>query len=250
MLTYKRFGQGERKVLALHGWLGDERFLDPMRHALDESAFEYAVPAYRGYGSSAAIEGRYTLDELARDLGELVEALGWSRFSILGHSMGGLIGQRLLLDHGDRVEKLVGVAPVPASGAGLDAQTIAMFRAATTDMGVRRAIMDFSTGNRLSSAWLDYATGLTDLARADAMDGYLTVFASSNIADQVHGLELPVMVMAGANEPGDSTATMRATYLHHFPNAELEVLPNVGHCPIDEAPLHVAAVTERFLKRA
>ena len=110
--------------------------------------------------------------------------------------------------------------------------------------------MDFSTGNRLSSAWLDLATEMTGRAKAEAMDGYLTMFTGSDISDKVQGLGLPVMVLAGGNEPGDSAAMLRATYLHHFPNAVLEVLPNVGHCPIDEAPIYVAAVIERFLKAA
>lgn len=248
MLAYERFGKGDRKVLALHGWLGDERLLNPMRHALDETTFDYVVPAYRGYGASAGIEGQYTLDELARDLGELIEHLGWSRFSIIGHSMGGLIGQRILVDYQDRIEKFIGLSPVPASGAPFDEEALALFRSAASDPMARRMIVDFSTGNRLSQTWVEYAAGLTERTRPEAMDGYLTVFTSSDISQQVQGIDVPVKVMVGGNEPGEPADMMEATYLRFFPNAELEVVANVGHCPIDEAPLYIAGAIDRFLK--
>jgi pimeloyl-ACP methyl ester carboxylesterase len=247
MLAYEKFGDGDRKVLALHGWLGDERLLDPMRHALDDVSFEYLVPAYRGYGKSAALSGTYDFDEVVSDICELIDDLGWDRFAVLGHSMGGLVAQKLMLARPGAVEKLVGIAPVPASGAPFDPETLGLFRAAASDLGARRLIMDFSTGNRLSSAWLDLAIRATADAVEAAMDGYLTAFTQTDISAQVQGLELPVKLLVGSHDPGNGEEVMKATYLQHFPSASLEVVPGTGHCPIDEAPIFVAAEIERFL---
>jgi pimeloyl-ACP methyl ester carboxylesterase len=247
MLAYERFGHGDRKVLALHGWLGDERLLEPMRHALDDVTFDFVVPALRGYGASVAQEGSFTLDEIVQDLGELIDRLEWSSFSVVGHSMGGLIMQRLLIERPKQVERMVGIAPVPASGAPFDAETLGLFRAATSDLGARRLIMDFSTGHRLSSTWLDLAVRQTAAASDTAMDGYLTVFTSTDISADVEGLELPVKLLVGSLDPANNEEAMRATFLEHYPNATIEVVPGAGHCPIDEAPVFVAGAIERFL---
>ena len=48
----------------------------------------------------------YTLDDMARDVAGLMDALGVPRAHIVGRSMGGMIGQVMALDHQDLVESL------------------------------------------------------------------------------------------------------------------------------------------------
>ena len=43
----------------------------------------------------------------AGDVFALADALGWSRFVLLGHSMGGMIAQQMLLGAPDRIEALI-----------------------------------------------------------------------------------------------------------------------------------------------
>jgi pimeloyl-ACP methyl ester carboxylesterase len=40
----------------------------------------------------------------------------------------------------------------------------------------------------------------------------------------------------------------RATGLQSYPNAELEIIPNAGHYPIEETPIALATSFERFLR--
>jgi pimeloyl-ACP methyl ester carboxylesterase len=48
----------------------------------------------------------YTLDDMARDVIGMMDALAIDRAHVVGRSMGGMIGQLLALDHGDRVRSL------------------------------------------------------------------------------------------------------------------------------------------------
>ncbi|EQB11805.1 alpha/beta fold hydrolase [Sphingobium lactosutens] len=248
MLAYERFGHGDQKILALHGWMGDEHLLDPMRHALDQSAFEFVVPAYRGYGASAHMRGVYDLDEIVSDLGELIESLGWNEFLVIGHSMGGLIGQRLLALYPDRLIKLACVASVPPSGAQFDDQTFSMFHAAADNLEVRRGLLDFSTGHRLPSAWLDHVISQTASAQPEAMQGYLEMFARSDLTPLVTGIETPILVLAGGKEPMDVETVFKDTFAQAYPNATFEMLAETGHCPIDEAPIYVAGAVQGFFR--
>src|SRR5260221_244306 len=96
-------GEGRRKVLVLHGWVGDHSIWRPTYPFLDEEAFSYAFMDYRGYGLSRTIAGDHSIAEIAMDAVGLADTLGWGHFSVIGHSMGGMAAQRVALDCGSRV---------------------------------------------------------------------------------------------------------------------------------------------------
>ena len=58
----------------------------------------------------------YTLDDMARDVVGLLDALAIDRAHVVGRSMGGMIGQLLALDHADRVRSLTLLISSPGMG--------------------------------------------------------------------------------------------------------------------------------------
>jgi pimeloyl-ACP methyl ester carboxylesterase len=73
---------------------------------LDTAAFTYAFMDYRGYGERRGSDGPYTMAQIAQDALALADGLGWSQFSLLGHSMGGMAIQQVLADASARVQLL------------------------------------------------------------------------------------------------------------------------------------------------
>lgn len=70
------------------------------------------APDLRGYGATSAppggAEGQgFSKREQASDLVELMPALGYERFAVVGHDRGARVAYRLALDHPDTVERLV-----------------------------------------------------------------------------------------------------------------------------------------------
>ena len=241
-------GSGPRKVLCLPGWFGHARGWGAMVQHLDTTAFSYAFMDYRGYGHHKGSGGPYTMAQIAQDALALASQLGWDRFSLVGHSMGGMAIQHVLADAPERVAALVGITPVPASGVPFDEAGWAFFSAAAQDAGTRRAIIDLTTGNRLTGTWLD-AMVSSSLAHSDveAFDAYLTAWAKTSFAERIQGQTLPVLVVAGEHDPALGAETCKATWLQHYPNARLEVMANAGHYPMDETPIALATVVEKFL---
>jgi haloacetate dehalogenase len=72
----------------------------------------------RGYGDSGRPDGgpdhaAYSKRPMALDGVEVMAALGFDRFSVVGHDRGGRVGRRMALDHPDKVAKLAVLDIVP-----------------------------------------------------------------------------------------------------------------------------------------
>ena len=68
----------------------------------------------RGHGDSAwGAEGDYQLEELYRDLRAHVEARGLSRYTLVGHSLGGRVSMLYAHRHQDELERLILVDITP-----------------------------------------------------------------------------------------------------------------------------------------
>jgi len=249
-IGYKTIGHGPRRVLALHGWFGDETTYDAMEMAIDKADFTFVCTAYRGYGASRHLTGSYSMDEIASDTLELADSLGWKTFSLVGHSMGGMAIQRILADAPERVEKLVAVTPVPAGGVPFDADTRALFESAAESIDARRGILNFSSGNRLASCWVEYMTQCSmESADKEAFAAYLFAWADTNFVAEIEGKTLPVKAIVGENDMSLTRDVMAATYGTWYPNCEIEVIANAGHYPMNEVPLYTATTIQEFLKR-
>jgi pimeloyl-ACP methyl ester carboxylesterase len=248
--AYVKVGSGDHRVLAMHGWFGSARGWGHLPDYLNTADFTYVFTDLRGYGSRMGEPGRYTMAEAAADAIELADDLGWDRFSLLGHSMSGVAIQHVLLQAPDRVRRLVGVAPVPASGLPLGESEWALFSGAAASPDKRAAIVSFATGNRLPPAFVAaivrHSLGNSDQA---AFAGYLESWARADIVARVKGAEVPVKVITGEHDPSQPAEFMEQAWLQVYPNSELEVLRGAGHYPMFETPVVLAAAIEEFLGR-
>ncbi|MEU5161101.1 alpha/beta hydrolase [Streptomyces sp. NPDC020875] len=241
-------GSGRHGVIALHGWFSDRSSYLPLFPYLDTGGFTWAAMDQRGYGEARGLPGPYTTERIARDALALAGHLGWDTFSLVGHSMGGKAAQHVLALAPDRVRALVGISPVPASGAGLDDAARRFFASAADDPDARRAIISTTTGDRLPGPWLDHMVRLS-LANSDreAFAAYLPDWAGEDFSPLVRGSSVPALALAGAHDPAISADALRATWLRHYPRGTLDVLPDTGHYAIDETPLALLARIENFL---
>jgi pimeloyl-ACP methyl ester carboxylesterase len=74
--------------------------------------------------------------------------------------------------------------------------------------------------------------------------GYLTMFSRTHFADEVRGQQRPYLIVVADNDPGIDEAAMKRTFLAWHPNAELVLISNCGHYPMQECPPYLATVIE------
>ena len=244
-------GSGDHHVLAVHGWFGSARGWGSLPEFLDRSTYTYAFMDLRGYGARKQVEGEFTMEEAASDAIALADELGWDRFSVIGHSMGGKIAHQILLQAPDRVIKLVGLNPVPANAVLMDEQGWELFSGAPANAGNRAAIIDFTTGSKLTATFINHVVrhSLENSTEA-AFAAYLQAWAKSDFSDKVQaGAGTPVKLIVGVNDPALSAEVMEQTWLVFFPEAEMTILPDAGHYPMFESPVSLATSIEEFLGR-
>lgn len=249
LLPHTLLGDGPHKVIAVHGWFADRSAYDPVLADLDGGAFQYALVDLRGYGEARSAVGSYTTGEAADDVLELADRLGWERFSLVGHSMGGSVAQRVLAAAGHRVRRLVGVSPVPASGLRMPPEQWELFASAAHTPQSRRAIMDFTTGGVRPGAWLDRMVDRSlAVSDAKAFRAWLDSWAGDDFHAEVAGSPVPALAVTGALDPALSADLMRDTWLRAYPQGEVTELPGAGHYAMDEVPLELIRTVEDFLR--
>jgi pimeloyl-ACP methyl ester carboxylesterase len=249
--SHRLLGSGERKVLALHGWFGSAAGWGSLPDHLDTGTYTWAFLDYRGYGGAKERPGEHTMEEISDDALALADELGWDSFDVVGHSMGGMAAQRILLDAPGRVRRVLGISPVPASGVPFDEQSWALFSGAPDSAQNRAAIIDLTTGNRLSRTFIGAVVQRSlDESTIEAFREYLTAWAKTDFAGKLQGNDdTPVKVIVGEHDPALSAEFMRQTWLQTYPNCELEVLSNAGHYAMFETPVALATSVEEYLGR-
>lgn len=248
-LGYTRMGAGSVQVLVLHDWLGDHSNYDTLMPWLDGQAFTYVFADLRGYGQSIALSGECTVEEVAGDCLRLADALGWTCFHVIGHSMTGMITQRLAADAPARIASAIAVCPVSAAGNRLTPEAHAFFASTIdNDAALARLFAFVTTG--LCDVWVGHKVQQNrERVAVDCRAKYLAMLTGADFVEQVRGLETPMLVLVGDRDPGLDAAAMQSTFLAWHPNAQLQVIDGCGHYPMQECPPRFATILEGFLKR-
>ncbi|HVE49403.1 MAG TPA: 3-oxoadipate enol-lactonase [Casimicrobiaceae bacterium] len=106
-LWWRSDGDSAKPVLVVGNSLGTDTTLwDPVLPQLVER-FRVIRFDMRGHGASDATPGDYTIEMLARDGLAVADAAGAAKFCYAGISIGGMIGQWLGANAGNRIDKLV-----------------------------------------------------------------------------------------------------------------------------------------------
>jgi len=249
-LGYHTIGQGPEKLLFLHGWLSDHLLFEGLFPLLDGDRYTAVFADYRGYGLSSAQKGDYTIDEIAGDMIDLLGELGWQSSHIIGHSMGGMVVQKIAKLRPDLVISGVAVTPVPASGFEMDADTAAFFQSSAKDDAALENIFNILTGERHADQFLKLMTASARKATTtEAYLGYLNAWTTTDFSAEVTDIKTDILVVAGAHDGALGPEVMRNTYLKQLKNVNLVTIDGAGHYPTQEAPIELFTILDKHLKK-
>jgi pimeloyl-ACP methyl ester carboxylesterase len=203
----------------------------------------------------------YTLNDMASDTIELMDALGIDRAHVVGASMGGMIAQIMVAEHPDRVSSLIslfsssGNRTLPGPEPKVLRALLRRRRRSDPARAVRE-IMDFlrligSPGYPTSDAELR-AKVERAVARCYYPQGFtrqlLAILTAADRRPLLRRIRAPALVLHGAEDPFVPPAA-GADIAANIPGARLRIIPGMGHdLPAALVPFLVDAIAEHCLK--
>jgi pimeloyl-ACP methyl ester carboxylesterase len=267
---YREAGQpGDPAVLLLHGFpTSSHMFRDLIPLLADR--YRVVAPDLPGFGNTVSPprgQFEYSFDNLARVIGEFVEAVGLARFALYVFDYGAPTGFRLALKHPDRVKSIIsqnGNAYEEGLSDGWDPIRAYWQDASHANREALRRFLKPET-----TVW-QYTHGVPDasivspdgysldnfyLGRPGAPDIQLDLFGDykNNVAlyptfqQYLRTHRPPLLAIWGRNDPFFLPAGAEA-YKRDVPDAEVRFL-DTGHFALETHAAEVGAAMRDFLAR-
>jgi 3-oxoadipate enol-lactonase len=252
-LHVREAGTGPNVVL-LHGLGGDHTQWNHQIGALARSC-RVLAPDLRGHGRTPAPDGStFSLEEMGRDLGEMLAALGVDSAHFVGTSAGGFLALRFALDHPERVQSLA----LLSSAAHCDGHTksvVAGWAEAYRDEGFDAYVLHLMK-DLYAPDWLEAHMESIDAART-ALRGrdlkpivlWAQALRGFDVRSHLGRMRVPTYAVHGMDDrvidPSHSRLLRQA-----IRGAELKLFPFAGHMLTIERSTEVTELLQAWFPRA
>lgn len=223
---------------------------------LDEFTQHHQVLIFdnRGVGQSDTPDHPYTIEMMAEDTFQLMQALQIEKADIVGHSMGGAIAQNLAIKYPQVVDRLV----LYASAAKMPARSTLPFTVQfhlwqqNTDMGLLiRNILPWLYSEELLSSSIK-VEAIIEMMKNYPYPQTIEGFHNQALACQaldlrkvIHKIQAQTLVLAG--EDDIALPVNESMYLaEQIPNATLTVLAKMAHVFHLEQPQQFTQAVKEF----
>ena len=193
---------------------------------------------HRGHGSSPVPPGPYGVEELGRDVLELLGELELGRVSFCGISLGGAVGLWLAATAPERLDRLV----VACSSARFGPSESWLERAATVRAEGVTAISEAVVGRWFTPALTSADPGLVDRFRrmleATPAEGYAAcceAIAGWGFEARLGEVSVPTLVVSAAQDPATPPEHGRVI-ADGVPGARLAIVEGAAHLVNVERP--------------
>lgn len=232
-------GEGE-PLLLLHGFTGDYTTWNEVAPYLPNCQCVKVDLLGHGQTTSPVESSRYAMEEVARDLYELLQQLGYESVHVLGYSMGGRLALSFAMTYPNKVKSLI----LESSSPGLKTDEE---RSARRKVDENLASFILSEG---IEAFVDYWENISlfetqkslpkerrkqirfqrlqndPVGLANSLKGMGTGMQPS-FWGRLHELSMPVLIICG--ELDVKFCRIGQQMMERLPSATLNVIPNVGH---------------------
>lgn len=207
----------------------------------------------RGHGRSEVVPGRYELDAYVDDLAALLDARGIQACHLAGHSLGGVIAQAFALKYPERTKSAILVSTAACRTPEEREAILGLARMVERE-GVA-FIIDRAIERWFTSAFQQAHPEVIARRKARVLEtdpesfaNAFRIYAESDLGDELHRIAAPTLIITGENDVGSSPRIAEAM-AERIPGAELEVVPELRHAVLLEAPALVAEPIAAFVAK-
>lgn len=206
----------------------------------DVLAEHFRVVRYdtRGHGGSPVPAGPYDIDDLADDVGALLDTLGVEKAHFVGLSLGGMTGMRLAARNPERIDRLV----VLCTGPKLDPASAWHDRASSVRGQGTGAVAEAVVQRWFTSAYLasnpDIKASCEATVAATPAEGYAScceAIATMDLRPGMPTISAATLAIAGADDPATPPSFLQEI-ADTVQDGRLIVVPQAAHLASAEQP--------------
>lgn len=235
-----------RTVIFFHGMNFFAEYWGTTMEVLRKEGFRVIAVDQIGFGRSSKPIMPYTIGDMTLNMRRLLEHLGVEETAVVGHSMGGMLATRFTFNYPELVSHLVLVNQIGMTDSRLSRPPTPIsdsyasnlrrdYRAVRSNIERYYAKYDPATGEhfvRIHYGWTQ-SGDWPRLAMVRALLGQQN-YNEPIVYDWPH-IQSKTLVIGG-EEDGPNFPELAANVARSIPNAELHLIPDVGHNPHIEAP--------------
>ena len=252
---YEVEGEGDL-LLFLHGWGVDRRiWRQQAKHfAQHHKVLMIDLP---GHGESSFL--KIKLEEMAHDMMHVINHLHIHKFTLIGSSLGGLVGLKLYELYPDKFRRLIFVGSMPKFSRsddyphGLD---VLQMRKLGGQLNTAypsiiniffRSLFTKEERESRRFKWLQKFRQFDAAPLKQALVEYLDILENEDLRDALRSANVPILFINGTHDPiCDMNAI--AVIKELSPKAEFNFFEKCGHFPFLSKPHEFNQVLETFLK--
>jgi pimeloyl-ACP methyl ester carboxylesterase len=256
-LEYFPHGQGPERIVFIHGFQASARIWSLVQAALPADRYTTIAINNRGAGGSEAPpnETDFSVPNFAADAFELLSQLGWTDFTLVGHSLGGATAAQIAVDHPGLLNGLVLLDPADPDGRTLPPGAPSMDEMLDRMMAARREQQARGgAGDGIDASGAGANGELMRLLAEDMRNaperrlrGSMRSMFDIRLGARAKTLPMPVIVVGGDADALIPVANMLATWAKYPAGTGLHFWHGVGHSPNLDCPAELAALLERFI---
>lgn len=255
LLAFDDDGPGPVVVL-LHGFPLNRSMWSAQRANIG-STYRVITPDLRGHGETAAPDGIYTMDAMADDVIDLLNAMQLTEPIVLGGmSMGGYIALSLIARHPERVRALILMdtragadSPEAAHGREELARKVETSRSVVPLIDAMLPKLFSPLTGSLHPQRIGTIRLMMEKVRPRAAAGALRGMAARpDRTSDLARIRVPTLVLVGADDkitPPEEARSMAEA----IPDAHFHIIPEAGHLAPLENPAATNEAILRFLSR-
>ncbi len=240
-------------VVFLHGVTDSCHSFEPLLERLPSSIRAIAL-TLRGHGDATRPVAGYLYEDFAGDVRDALDALRLDRAVVVGHSMGGLVAQRVAIDYPDRVLALalMGTFRTLRGHEGVQSlwhSTVSQLRD-PIDPAFVRAFQRSTIATDMPATFEDLVVSESLKVPARVWRATFSGFLSSpDFSDRVASITVPTQITWGDRDLF-SPRQDQLFLAERIPRARLRTYPGLGHAVHWEAPARTARDLVAFLDEA
>lgn len=194
---------------------------------------------YRGHGDSPTPPGPYEMEDLGRDVLDLMDALDIQRASFCGLSIGGMVGMWLGANAPERLDRLVLActsAHMPPASAWQE-RASAVLEAGSTEP-VADSVVDRWLTPEFAAARPEVRADLRAMLVATSPEGYAWCCGAIERMDlraELPRIEAPTLILSGSDDQATPVERQREI-ARAIPGARHEVVGPAAHIAAVEQP--------------